>query len=352
MDAQLFIFAFAFAVSFGSIFVLKPLAAWANLVDRPGGRKVHQGIIPLVGGIAIYLSVLISALAFVEQAIFIRIFLLAGGLLVFMGSIDDRYDISARVRLLGQFLICAIFVYGLELRIDNIGNLFGMGDIHLGWLGYPFTIIALMSAINAFNMMDGIDGLVGGVALVIFLGLAVLFTAGGDMSIALVCWAFVGALTAFLIFNLVGQPNKTLTKIFMGDAGSMFIGLSIGVLVVYGSQNSIAKFSPTAVMWFVLFPITDMLTIMYRRIKRGRSPMSADRTHIHHILLRAGFNCKVTLIIMVCVQACLVLAGALLITHNLPDALSFVVIVLLVAAYQLLMKRSWRFIRWSKRRFA
>ena len=352
MDAQPTIFIFTFIFSVFAVITLKPLAAWVNLVDRPGGRKVHHGVIPLVGGIAIYCSVLVSTLLFVEQALFIRMFLIAGGLLVFMGTLDDRYDISARFRLVAQFLICSIFVYGLEVRVDSIGDLFGFGEIYLGWLGYPFSIIALMSAINAFNMMDGIDGLVGGISLVVFLGLAILFSVGGDAPIALLCWAFVGSLSAFLIFNLMGKPNKKLAKVFMGDAGSMFLGLSIGVLIIYGSQQSAAEFSPAAVLWFVLFPVTDMLTIMYRRVKRGRSPMSADRTHIHHILLRAGLNAKATLCLVLFVQSCLVLIGALLIFSQLPDVISSVVIVSLVLLYQLLMKRSWRFIRWSKRYLA
>lgn len=352
MDSQAGICLASFCLTVAAVFIFKPWAAWAGLVDRPGGRKVHKGVIPLIGGLAIYASVLCAGLMFLEQVMFVRMFLIAGGLLVFMGVLDDRYDLSARFRLVAQFMICSIFVYGLDVRVDSLGNILGVGDVQLGWLSYPFTIIALMSTINAFNMMDGIDGLVGGVSLIIFAGLAVLFAASGDVNMALICLSFVGAISAFLIFNLTGKPDKKVVKVFMGDAGSMFLGLSIGVLIVYGSQSGTASFSPTTALWLVLFPVTDMLTIMYRRIKRGRSPMSADRTHIHHILLRAGFNSKATLAIVMLVQLCLVAGGVVFLNYELPEFLSFLALGGLFFLYQLLMKRSWKFIRWSKRRLA
>ncbi len=353
MEQGIGILAFSFAIAFVIVKVLKPIAYWADLVDRPGGRKQHDGLVPLVGGIAIYLSVSLTTLLFLEQPIFIRLFLLGGGLIVFMGMIDDRYDLSARTRLLGQILICSIFVYGLDVRIDNFGNLFGLGDVQAGFLAYPLTILSLMGAMNAFNFLDGMDGLVGSVAMVSFIGLVALFGNNGDSNFQLLCMAFVGATGAFLIFNIWGQPGRrNIKKVFMGDAGSMFLGLSLGVLLVTGSQGESPAFSPITSLWLVLLPMTDMFTTMYRRLKRGQSPMCPDRTHIHHMLLRAGFKKYQTLHIMVLIQLAFVTLGIFIMEQDYSELASFTLVVAFVILYQMGMKRSWRLIRWARKRLA
>jgi len=350
METGYLVLAVSFVLAFVVVKILKPVAYWAELVDKPGGRKQHNGVIPLIGGIAIYASVLISSFIFIEQPLNIRLFMLAGGLIVFMGMIDDRYQLSARFRLIGQLLISSIFVYGLGVHFESFGNLLGFGEVDPGVLGYPLAILSIMGAINAMNMLDGMDGLVGSVCMISFIGLVALFGSSGNTTLQYLCLTFIGATGAFLIFNLWGSPSRRLVKVFMGDAGSMFLGLALGVLLIYGSQGNEPAFSPVTALWFVLLPITDMFTIMYRRIKRGRSPMAPDRTHIHHIILRAGFSAKQTLYIMLCVQGLFVVLGVVFWRTETPQWLSFVTLIGFVVAYQLLMKRSWRFIRWSKRR--
>lgn len=351
MEQGIVVLAFSFLAAFAIVRVLKPIAFWANLVDKPGGRKQHDGLIPLVGGIAIYISVFISTILFLDQPIFIRLFLMAGGLIVFLGMVDDRYDLSPRSRLVGQILICGIFVYGLDVRIESFGNLFGVGEIDAGVLSYPLTILSLMGAMNAFNFLDGMDGLVGSVAMVSFVGLVALFGANGDSNFQLLSMAFVGATGAFLIFNIWGQPQKrNFKKVFMGDSGSMFLGLSLGVLLIKGSQGDGAAFSPITSLWLVLLPMTDMFTIMYRRIKRGKSPMAPDRTHIHHMLLRAGLKKYQTLHLMVLIQLGFVTLGIFIMEQGYPDLTSFTLALVFVFIYQLIMKRSWRLIRWARKR--
>ncbi|MFL0809488.1 MAG: undecaprenyl/decaprenyl-phosphate alpha-N-acetylglucosaminyl 1-phosphate transferase [Agarilytica sp.] len=350
MDQGLVILAFSFLIAFAIVRVLKPIAFWADLVDKPGGRKQHDGLIPLVGGIAIYLSVSITTLFFLEQPLFIRLFLLAGGLIVFLGMVDDRYDISVRSRLIGQILICSIFVYGLDVRIESFGNLLGLGEIKAGILSYPLTILSLMGAMNAFNFLDGMDGLVGSVAIVSFLALITLFGMNGDVNLQYLCLTFVGATAAFLLFNIWGSPTrKNFKKVFMGDAGSMFLGLSLGALLIVGSQGEKAAFSPITSLWLVLLPMTDMFTIMYRRIKRGKSPMTPDRTHIHHIFLRAGFKKHQTLHVMILIQFGFVGLGVLMTQQGYPELASFFLAVGFILAYQVVMKRSWRLIRWARK---
>ncbi len=352
MELGFGILAVSFVVAFAVVRMLKPIAYLVDLVDKPGGRKHHEGVIPLIGGIAIYSSVCITTFLFIDQPIFIRLFLLAGGLIVFMGSVDDRYELSARFRLIGQFLVSCIFVYGLDVHIESFGNLFGFGDLNPGWLGYPLAVLSLMGVVNAMNMLDGMDGLVGSISMVSVIGLVGLFGSNGDATFQLLCLAFIGATSAFLIFNIWGSPVRSFNKVFMGDAGSMFLGLSLGVLLIEGSQKEIGAFSPVVALWFVLLPMTDMFTIMYRRIKRGRSPMDPDRTHIHHIIMRAGFSGKQTLYMMVLMQAIFVAVGISMMKYGLPDWFSFLLALVFIVIYQMLMKRSWRFIRWTRRRFA
>ena len=353
MIVGLGVLATAFVITFVIIKTLKPIACAIGLVDKPGGRKTHMGAVPLVGGIAIFGGVFVSAYLFINQPPFVRLFMLGGGFLVFMGALDDRYDLSARFRLVGQFLVASIFVYGLEINFNSFGNLVGMGDIRVGWLGFPLAILSIIGAINAFNMLDGMDGLVGSIGLVSFIGLIYLLGASGNMTLSLLCMAFAGALAAFLVFNLWGgKPFIKSSKIFMGDAGSMFIGLSLGVLLIYASQLEPIAFQPVTAMWFVLLPMTDMVTIVYRRLKRGRSPMAPDRTHIHHVLMRAGFSGRQTLLIMVLCQGLLVAVGVFGSVFEVAESVSFIGILLFMGFYQLLMKRSWKFIRWNKRRFA
>lgn len=336
-------------ITFVLIKVLSPLAMYTGLLDHPGGRKKHSGSVPLIGGVCIFGGVFVAAYLFAEQPLFLRLFLLAGAMIVFMGVVDDRYELSARFRLVGQFLIACIFVYGLDIRLSSLGNLLGFGEISLGWLGYPLTVLSIIGVVNAVNMLDGMDGLVGSIGLLAFAGLVGL-TYSLDSVTAVVSAAFGGALLSFLVFNVFGVNRSFIQRIFLGDAGSMFIGLSVGVLLLNATQAEQRLFCPVTALWFVLLPMTDMFTIMYRRVKRGRSPFSPDRTHIHHILMRAGFSGRQTLYIMAGVQGLLISIGIAFEYTSMPEVVSFASACTLVLAYQLLMKRSWRFIRWSKRR--
>lgn len=352
MELGVAVLVVAFLVTFGMVKLLQPLAYMVDLVDKPGGRKQHDGVIPLIGGISVFAGIFLTGYLFLEQPTFIRMFMIGGGLIVFLGAIDDRYDISPRLRLVGQVLISGIFVYGLDIYLASFGNLLGLGEIRVGWLGYPLAILSLVGVINAFNMLDGIDGLVGSLGLISFMGLSYLFGAAGNVNMAMLSILFIGAMSAFLIFNIWGKPSKEkrLNKIFMGDAGSMFLGLSVGVLLIFGSQAKAPAFNPSVAIWFVLLPMTDMFTLMYRRIRRGKSPVAPDRTHIHHILIRAGFKSWQALYILVLLQLILVLFGVVVMEYGISEMVSFSAAMGFVALYQLWMQRSWRFIRWSKKR--
>jgi UDP-GlcNAc:undecaprenyl-phosphate/decaprenyl-phosphate GlcNAc-1-phosphate transferase len=344
----------AFAVTFILIPTIKPVACFIGLVDKPGGRKQHDGLIPLTGGISIFAGLLASVFFSLDQTDFVRVLVVGGAMMVAVGAFDDRYDISARFRLVAQLLIAVLFTYGFGVKITQLGDLLGLGVIELGFLSNVFTVICIMALINALNMLDGIDGLVGTISGISLLGLAMLMYRGENYELAEICLVLFFSIIAFLIFNVFGSPSRgTLSKVFMGDAGSMFLGLALAVLLTRGTQelNSKIAIGPVSALWFVLLPVCDMATTIARRLKRGRSPLAPDRTHIHHILLRAGFNKYQTLIILGGVQLLFVCVAITIYYTKCPDSMGFLLAVFLVLSYQALISRSWRFVRWTRRRF-
>lgn len=328
---------------------LRPVANTIGLLDKPEGRrKTHIGSIPLIGGIAIYFVVLVLSVAFLQNE-FITSLLLCAGVIVLMGALDDRYDLPAKKRLAIQFLVCGLVVVGLDVRIESMGNLVNLGEIKLGLLSVPVSIIALMAAMNAMNFMDGIDGLVGSIAVVSFTSLAYLFFRNQQADFGLLSLTLSACTISFLVFNLWGKPNQPyFHKVFMGDAGSMFLGVVLGALIIKGSQGESASFTPISGLWLILLPLTDMATLMYRRIRRGQSPMTADRTHLHHLFLRAGLSSKKTLLIITSVQMVL----ALISYSHVP--LSWLIhaslIVVWVVGYQILMFKAWRIMRFISKK--
>lgn len=291
------VFIWAFAVACITIVGLRPIAANIGLVDKPNARKKHLGDVPLIGGIALYFTVMIVCQIFLPKSQLINLYLISCSFMVLIGTLDDFYDVSAKPRLLAQFLIASILVMGAELSLDNMGDLFGFGIVQLGYFGIPITLLAVATAINAFNMTDGIDGLVAVLGIVTFSSLCILFVWAQNSNLFIISAIFVAALSAFLLFNL-GGLRRLFGKVFMGDAGSMMIGLSVVWLLVLGTQNGQQGFRPVTALWIIAIPLMDMFAVMHRRIRKGKSPLSADRDHLHHIFMRFGYSSKSALLII------------------------------------------------------
>ena len=287
----------AFLLACVTIAGLRPIAANIGLVDRPNTRKKHLGDVPLIGGIAIYFTVLATSQIFLPSSQLINLYLISCSFMVLIGALDDFYDVSAKIRLIAQLLIASILVMGAGQALYDMGDLFSLGNVKLGLFAIPVTLLAVATAINAFNMTDGIDGLVGVLGMVTFSSLCILFYWGHNIELFTISAIFVSALSAFLLFNL-GGLRRIFGKIFMGDAGSMMIGLTVIWLLVLGTQNGEPSFRPVTAMWIIAIPLMDMFSVMHRRIKKGKSPLSADRDHLHHIFMRFGFTSKEALIII------------------------------------------------------
>jgi UDP-GlcNAc:undecaprenyl-phosphate/decaprenyl-phosphate GlcNAc-1-phosphate transferase len=325
---------------------LVPVAQRIGLVERPGGRKKHDGCIPLVGGISIYLGMLGADLLLgMVSPVLTAVFWVCGGI-VLMGSLDDRYNLSALLRLIVQVVAASVLVVWVDVPIKDIGHVPFVGLVEFGIYGYLLAILLLVAITNAINMLDGIDGLVGGLMALSFLAMGTSFAAIQRQSMVLFCWSVVGAIAAFLIFNLWGHNQKPLRKIFMGDAGSMFLGLCMGILLLDGSQGELVAFNSATLLWFVLFPITDMCATLYGRFERGRSPLRPDRTHIHHRLQQAGLTKKQTLMVVFVNQAVFICVGLYQAIAGWPQWVSLLLALSLVLIYYPLRYQCCLYLRW------
>ncbi len=262
-----------------------------NLVDKPDGvRKIHKGEISYGGGVAIFLSLLISSYLFFEieyllNSGLINISLISLAILI-LGLLDDIRPLPIAIRLILQILISWAVILVTDIYIKDLGNLLGFGNIVLGELGIPITIFMVVGMCNAFNMLDGIDGLVAAVAFAVFTSISILsLINGSDISMV-----FIPSVTlfGFLLFNLGLLGKKR--KMFLGDSGSMWLGFITAWSLIVFSQGEKALISPPTALWMVMLPLIDALSTFLTRIRRGNPIFSGDRTHIHHIMLDSGMD--------------------------------------------------------------
>ena len=338
----------AFLITAALILALRPVAFAIGLVDRPGGRKGHQGIVPVVGGICMFLG-LAAVLPLLQTPMQGQgAFVVAGGLLVLIGALDDRFDIPPSVRLIAQATAALIVCLGAGLVVDSLGNLLFFGDIRIGILGLPFTILVIISVINAFNMMDGLDGLAGGVGLAALAAgtfAAVVFGDGTGASLGLIAVAVV---LSFLVFNFPSVHNRRV-RTFMGDAGSTLLGFMVvwmGLKLAHGPAPVI---SPVTALWLAALPIFDLFISFGRRIAKGQNPLHPDSEHMHHILFRAGFSVRQVASIMTGMAFAVAMTGVLAHRAGVPDGVLFLGLIVIGAVQLWTVRRAWKLARWLRR---
>lgn len=337
-----------FLFSFVFLFLARKIAPKIGLVDKPNDRKRHQGLIPLVGGISIFASICFTFLITDYQIAHSKLYLGCAGLLVFVGALDDRFDISVKIRAFVQALVAvAMMVYaGLILR--NLGHIIGPWEMLLGPFGYPITLFAVWAAINAFNMVDGIDGLLGGLSSVSFGAMGIVMYMGGHMELALWCFAMIAAILPYILLNLgIFGPRY---KVFMGDAGSTLIGFTVIWILLQSTQGQTHPMTPVTALWLIAIPLMDMIAIMYRRLRKGMSPFSPDRQHIHHLIMRAGFSSRQAFVLITLAAALLAAVGV--IGEHIgfvPEWLMLLLFLLAFLFYGYCIKRAWRVARLLKR---
>jgi UDP-GlcNAc:undecaprenyl-phosphate/decaprenyl-phosphate GlcNAc-1-phosphate transferase len=303
---------------------LRPVAVVVDLVDKPGGRKTHHGDIPVVGGLAMFIGCVFGAGLMPASSLISVSLLSAAALVVLVGLLDDRFEISPLSRLTAH-LIAALLVLSTnsDLTIQTLGNPFGTSPVQFSALGSAaFTCVAIMGAINAFNMLDGMDGLAGTMAFNALLALAILGFLIGDLSVGGISMVLGGAVAAFLIFNIPAKFNRRF-RCFMGDAGSTLLGFLLACLCISVSQGSGVKVSPTTTLWVVALPLFELLWTTIRRGLRGRSPFQPDRAHFHHKLLDAGFGVRGAFFVLILIGLLLSGVGIAIHYYEVPDSWSF-----------------------------
>ncbi|WP_104924034.1 UDP-N-acetylglucosamine--undecaprenyl-phosphate N-acetylglucosaminephosphotransferase [Rahnella sikkimica] len=342
-----------FMFSFLFLFVARKMANIIGLVDKPNFRKRHQGTIPLVGGISVYAGICFTFLITDYRIPHIALYLSCAGLLVFVGALDDRYDISIKIRALVQASVAVAMMSFANLTLRNLGHIIGPWEMLLGPFSYLFTLFAVWAAINAFNMVDGIDGLLGGLSCVSFGAVGIVMYGSGHMELALWCFAMIAATLPYILLNLGILGARY--KVFMGDAGSTLIGFTVIWILLQSTQGESHPMNPVTALWFIAIPLMDMIAIMYRRLRKGMSPFSADRQHLHHLIMRAGFTSRQAFVLITLSAA--VLAAVGVIGEHLPFVPEWVMLALFFVAfllYGVCIKHAWRvarFIKRVKRRF-
>lgn len=342
MDAYWIMWLTTAALALLMLSVLRPVAGRVGLVDVPGDRKQHSGHIPLVGGVGSFIALALSWFALMPFNEPFTLFFVCSSVLVCIGSIDDAWDLPAKFRLGAQVTMAIVLVSGTGLYLDGFGDLFGLGAIEFGpWLGAFVTVAAVIGATNAFNMMDGIDGLAGMMSMVSLLALTYLFSNSPAFSFELMlAFGICMALLPYLAMNL--QLPLFRHKIFMGDAGSIFVGFAIVWLLVCGTQSDAPAFRPVTALWIIAVPLMDMVAIMVRRARKGQSLMRPDREHLHHIFLRAGFNQRQALLTITFFSTLLAALGLLGELYQVPEWMMFGGFLALFVLYDRALSHVWR----------
>jgi UDP-GlcNAc:undecaprenyl-phosphate GlcNAc-1-phosphate transferase len=311
--------AFAGFISALLIFMLRRPAERWGLVDHPGGRKRHGAPVPLTGGLAVVVGFGVALTASFPS--FGQYTALFGGvaLLAVTGLLDDLGEVSATSKMLAQVLAAVFMTSWGGNYLNVLGNLFGTGPVELRDWGIPITVFASIAVINAVNMFDGLDGLAGSLVLVMLLFFSAFAWAVVDPNASKILVVLAGAMAGFLFFNLP-WPIRGRHRTFMGDAGSMVLGLAVAWFAVSLTQrHDGASVPPPVMLWVLGIMLMDVFTVTVRRLARRRSPMAPDRDHIHHVLLRRGLGPRKTLLILVGVNAALGLIGASLWQAGVPD---------------------------------
>ncbi len=348
MTASLTLFLpLAFFVTVAGVFLLRPLAIRVGIVDTPGGRKHHNGDIPLVGGAAIYLAVVGGLLLTPFADWPVGAFIVVSSILLLVGVVDDaKGHTPPKLRLLIQGVAALIMVYGGGVELATLGRILDGIEVELGVLAIPFTVFAAVGFVNALNMIDGVDGLAGSVALTAAAGMAFFALRAGDMQSAAVLLLLGGGILGFLLFNWRFTPTRS-ARIFLGDAGTLFLGGSLCWFSIQLSQGDRPAMEPVTALWLFAVPLIDTVSMMIRRIWKGRSPFDADREHFHHILL-AGLSERETVLLILAISVSCAGLGILGELYGVEQSLRFYLFLGFGLVHLFLLRHAWKVMRGLK----
>lgn len=291
-------FAFSFLITYLSIPTIIKISRRKNLMDEPGARSSHLRKIPNLGGIAVFFSLGVCAPIFAYELFDRYKFLFASFIILFfVGIMDDIMVLRAYKKLVAQILVSALMVIGSDVRLRSLFGVFGVYEINY-YISVLFSIMTFIILINAFNLIDGIDGLAGSYTVVTsaLFGISFFRLGSANDPLVILCAIIIAASVGFLIYNL---SNKRSTKIFMGDTGSMILGFLLAFTGISFINIFIAtkedvfyhlQTAPVIAVAILILPIVDTITVIITRLYHRKSVLSADKNHIHHKLLNLGLT--------------------------------------------------------------
>jgi UDP-N-acetylmuramyl pentapeptide phosphotransferase/UDP-N-acetylglucosamine-1-phosphate transferase len=300
MDNILLSGALSFMITFFAIPVIIQVAREKKMFDEPDERKVHKMVIPTLGGLGIFAGFILATLLGVPPGnTELQYFVAAAVVIFFLGIKDDILVLSPAKKFIGQLIAASIVIRFGGIQITNMHGFLGIHEIPQ-MASVVFTLFTIIVITNSFNLIDGVDGLAGSLGMLTSLVFGLYFLYINQLMYAVMAFSLTGSLAGFLIYNF--SP----AKIFMGDTGSLLIGIFNAVMVIKfiniaGKSDAVLPVASAPAIGFaiLLVPLFDTLRVFSLRILNRRSPFSADRTHIHHILLDYGFSHKMVTLILV-----------------------------------------------------
>lgn len=278
-----------------------------NFVVKPNKRTSHEGVIPNIGGINIFISFLLTVFMFSYGIISELQFTIIGVFIILIvGFVDDLIDVKPLWKLIGELTSAFFLIVVSDVRLSNLHGFLGIYELSL-LVSYALSFFVFIVIINSLNLIDGVDGLASGLGILYSIFFAAYFHLTGNINLAITAYAMMGSLTVFFIYNVFGGKHK----IFMGDSGSLLLGYMITlyvfefcklnanpeVLTVYNMTAA-----PAVAVCVLSVPLFDTLRVMLTRLKKGVSPFHPDKNHIHHLLLKTGLKHRQVTFVLLCVS--------------------------------------------------
>ena len=320
-------FVAAFLVTIFLIPALMRRAALWGLVALPDTRRLHAGAVPVVGGLAMGFSFILAWIALDPALDSAAEFALptAAGVALLGGALDDRRELGASAKFAFQIVAAVLVSAWGETVLTHVGHLMSSELFTLGRWSLPLTVFAIVGAMNAINMTDGIDGLAASNVLCACLGLGLSAVLGGNSVIFNVLCLTGGAAAGFFVYN-ARLPGRGPAPVYMGDGGSLLLGLLLAWCAIKLSMGERAAIAPITAVWILGIPIADTVTLMVRRALRGRNgPFAGDREHLHHILLALGLSAGQTVLLIALASLMLALIAIAAQLGRIPEAVLFYV---------------------------
>ncbi|XKH50673.1 undecaprenyl/decaprenyl-phosphate alpha-N-acetylglucosaminyl 1-phosphate transferase [Chryseomicrobium palamuruense] len=318
--------AYALVLAFVASIVFTPfvkrLAYRIGAVDRPNYRKVHARIMPRLGGLAIYLSFVLTYLIYRPDGEFDKALLIGATIIIITGVLDDMLEITAKAKMLGQLAAAGVIVVFGEIQVEFINLPFG-GTLEFGYFAIPLTILWIVAITNAVNLIDGLDGLAAGVSTIALVTLSAMAILMGNPFVATVTAILAASTLGFLVFNFYPA------RIFMGDTGALFLGYMISVFALLGFKG-VTMFALIIPIIMLGVPVSDTFFAIIRRLREKQPLSAADKSHLHHCLLNVGFTHRQTVLIIYSIAALFGVTALIFSQATVWGALLLVAVMLVI----------------------